>query len=177
MASFHVHPPSRHKLKEQRKVVPNANVAHEEQLSRLERLALAITERIGTMGFFFVILTWTTLWLTWNFLAPQRLKFDPPMAFVFWLFISNMIQIFLMPLIMIGQNLQSRHADIRAENDYEVNVRAEREVMAVLHHLEYQNAMLLALVKKMGVDEVEALKLAKEHFNGDAHEEASPPPS
>jgi hypothetical protein len=29
----------------------------------------------------------------WNLLAPQKLQFDPPMAFVFWLFISNLIQI------------------------------------------------------------------------------------
>jgi uncharacterized membrane protein len=36
-----------------------------------------------------------------------------------------MIQLFLMPLIMIGQNLQGRHAEQRAESDIEVNVRAE----------------------------------------------------
>ncbi len=39
-----------------------------------------------------------------------------------------MIQMFLMPLIMIGQNLQGRHAEARAEADFEVNIKAEREI-------------------------------------------------
>ena len=136
-------------------------------MGQLEKLAVWITEHVGTMAFFLLILGWTVIWLGWNFLAPPRLQFDPPMGFVFWLFISNMIQIFLMPLIMIGQNLQGRHAELRAENDYNVNVRAEREVMAVLHHLEYQNALLLAMVRKLGVDEAEAIELGKAHFNGE----------
>ena len=74
------------------------------------------------------------------------------MAFVFWLFISNVIQILLMPLIMVGQNLQSRHGEVRSENDLEVNIRAEREIEAILRHLEYQNTMLIAMVQKLGVD-------------------------
>ncbi len=63
--------------------------------------------------------------------APKHLRFDPFPGFVLWLFISNMIQLFLMPLIMIGQNLQSREADQRAENDYEVNCKAEKEIQVI----------------------------------------------
>ena len=66
--------------------------------------------------------------IAWNTLATEELRFDPYPGFVLWLFVSNMIQIFLMPLILIGQNLQSRHAEIRAESDFEVNVRAEKEI-------------------------------------------------
>jgi len=33
-----------------------------------------------------------------------------------------------------------------------VNVRAEEEIEAILHHLEYQNTMLIAIVKKLGID-------------------------
>ena len=56
-----------------------------------------------------------------------------------------------MPLIMVGQNLQGRHAEVRAESDFEINVRAEREIEAVMRHLEYQNALLIALVKQQGL--------------------------
>ena len=79
-------------------------------------------------------------------------QFDPPMAFVFWLFISNVIQILLMPLIMVGQNLQSRHGKARAENDLRVNIRAEKEIEVILRHLEYQNTMLIVMVQKLGID-------------------------
>ena len=60
------------------------------------------------------------------------------MGFVFWLFLSNLIQILLMPLIMVGQNLQSRHSEARAQSDFEVNVKAENEIEAILLHLEVQ---------------------------------------
>lgn len=130
----------------------SANETHEQSLSRLDRLAIWITDHVGTMGFFLIIFTWTTIWLLWNFLAPKELKFDPPMSFVFYLFISNVIQICLMPLIMVGQNLQSRHADIRADLDLQTNLQAEREIEALLRHTEAQNRMLIAMVEKLGID-------------------------
>jgi uncharacterized membrane protein len=92
------------------------------------------------------------LWLSWNFLAPKHLQFDPPMAFVFWLFISNMIQILLMPLIMIGQNLQGRHAEIRAENDFDVNVRSEKQITVLLLMLQQQQAMLNNVMDHLGIE-------------------------
>jgi len=73
------------------------------------------------------------------------------MGFVLWLFISNLIQIMLMPLIMLGQNIQGQHAEARAEYDLEVNVKAEKEVETILYHLELQNKMLTALVEKQGL--------------------------
>jgi len=47
-----------------------------------------------------------------------------------------MIQIFLMPLIMVGQNLQGKHAEVRAENDYEINLKAEKEIAELKKELE-----------------------------------------
>lgn len=127
-------------------------------LKPLEKLALWITLHVGSMGFFLLILTWTILWLGWNSLAPKPLQFDPPMAFVLWLFISNVIQILLMPLIMVGQNVQGAAADARAEHDLEVNVKAEAEIEVILTHLEYQNEILIQMMRDTGEDVSEALE-------------------
>lgn len=129
-------------IKKLRKPVRNVNIEQKEQLSPLDKLALKITNKVGTMGFFIIVVSWTLLWLSWNILAPARLVFDPVPACVFWLFISNMIQIFLMPLLMVGQNLQSKHSEARAEADFEINTKAEREIETVLLHLEQQNKTL-----------------------------------
>ncbi len=145
-----VSPPSLAELKKRRAPVHNVNAEHKETLTRLEQFAVWITDHVGTMGFFIVIFIWTLSWLVWNSFAPKELRFDPFPAFVFWLFISNMIQIFLMPLIMIGQNLQGRHAEARAESDYEVNVKAERETEVILMHLEEQGRLLKEIAKKVG---------------------------
>jgi len=106
----------------------NPNHIYKSILSQSEKFAIWITTKVGTIGFFAIIFFWTVVWLSWNMFAPKNLRFDPYPAFVFWLFISNMIQLFLMPLIMVGQNLQSRHSEIRPETDFEVNVKAEKEI-------------------------------------------------
>ena len=114
-------PISLHEFKKRRRPLRNINVEMHEKRTRLDKLALWITSHVGTMGFFLVIFAWTVFWLSWNLLAPERLQFDPPMGFVFWLFLSNLIQILLMPLIMVGQNIIGRHAEARAEHDLEIN--------------------------------------------------------
>jgi uncharacterized membrane protein len=130
--------------------VRNVNEEYRQHLTSLERVALWITGHVGTMGFFLIIFTWTALWLLWNALGPASLRFDPFPAFVLWLFISNMVQIFLMPLIMVGQNLQGRHAERRAEADFDVNTRSEREIQIILGHLERQNDLILQILKRLG---------------------------
>src|SRR5450631_1829799 len=134
-----------------RKPLRNINKELSEKLSTLDKLAYWITNLVGTMSFFLVVFIWTVVWLGWNLLAPKDLQFDPPMGFVFWLFISNLIQLLLMPLIMVGQNIQGRHSEIRADHDLDVNVKAEKEIEVVLQHLEYQNSILMAMVQKLGV--------------------------
>ena len=101
------------------------------------------------MGFFVVVLFWTILWLSWNTLAPGELRFDPAPAFVIWLFISNMIQLSLLPLIMIGQNLQSLHTEARTEEQYNVNLKAESEIEIIIAHLESQNTVLQDILSKL----------------------------
>lgn len=131
------------------KPVRNVNEEHKRNLTRLERSAVWITDKVGSMGFFILIFVWTILWLGWNTLAPQGSRFDPFPAFVLWLFISNMLQIFLMPLIMIGQNIQGRHSEARAESDFDINVKAEKEIETILLHLEQQNDLMVSILRHL----------------------------
>jgi len=149
-------------IKKQRKQLRNANEVQKEKISAINRIALWITNHVGTMGFFIIIFIWTTCWLSWNTLAPTSLRFDPFPAFVLWLFMSNMIQIFLMPLIMIGQNLQSQHAETRAEIDFEINKKAEMEIETILMHLENQSQLMQKILY-----EVEQKSLHKTTLKGD----------
>src|ERR1035437_442906 len=134
-------------IKKAHKKIRNVNIEHKDSLSKLDKLALWITDHVGSMGFFIIILIWTIAWLGWNTLGPATMRFDPYPAFVLWLFLSNMIQIFLMPLIMVGQNLQSRHSEARAEADFDINTKAEHEIEAILLHLENQNKMIIQILE------------------------------
>jgi uncharacterized membrane protein len=129
-------------LAQDRRRPRDVNAELSAEFSPLDRLALVVTTKVGSPGFFLIVLTWTVLWLGWNLLAPDRWHFDPGPAFVLWLFISNMIQILFSPLIMIGQNLLNRRSELRAENDFEINQKAEQEVAAILLRLEQQQVLL-----------------------------------
>ena len=144
-------------LKRHRRPLKNTHKEVVDNLSPMNKLALWITNRVGTFGFFLAIFAWTVLWLAWNLFAPANLRFDPAMGFVLYLFICNVIQILLMPLIMVGQNLQGMHSEARAQHDLDVNVKAEQEIEVILQHLEYQNDILMRMVSKLGVDVHEAV--------------------
>ena len=133
-----------------RRPLRNYHKEKQEQLSPMNRLALVITTRVGTMGFFLVIFTWTAIWLSWNFLGPKQWRFDPPMG-------SRVLSLHLErhpdPVDAadhgFGQNIQGAHAEARAEHDLEVNVKAEDEIEVILKHLEYQNTLLLNMTKNL----------------------------
>jgi uncharacterized membrane protein len=146
-------PASLQQLKDSHIPYRNANIRHEERLSRMDKLALWITTKVGSMGFFMIVFTCSASWIVWNTMAPLHLRFDPYPAFVLWLIISNMLQIFLMPLIMVGQNLQSRHSEIRAEEDYLINKKAELEIETILTHLENQDKLILQILARMEKEE------------------------
>ena len=114
----------------------------------MDLFAIWVTQKIGTVGFFFLVFFWTLIWLGWNILGPAEYQFDPYPAFVLWLFISNLLQIFIMPLLLIGQNLQGKHSEARAEADFEVNTKAEQEIETILIHLENQNEIMQELLNK-----------------------------
>jgi len=106
------------------------------QIFPLDTFAPWITKQVGTMSFFGIILLGTILWLIWNTIAPSALRFDSCPAFALWIFLSNMLQICLLPLLMIGQNLDAKNAE----------TRGKQEIERILMHLNYHNQMLRDLM-------------------------------
>jgi uncharacterized membrane protein len=146
-------PPSLQAIKEQIPPVQNANQLREESLTLTDRIALKATGVVGTMGFFYTCLIMVTIPL----LLPSTMR-------VIQYISSGYLQLILLPLIMVGQNLQNRHSEIRAENDYQVNMKAEMEIEHVFKHLEYQNAILVALMRKMNVSLEDVLAITEETY-------------
>jgi uncharacterized membrane protein len=142
-------PPSLAELRAMRKPVRNDRAAHHMSLSTSERFAVYMHRAVGSIGFFTLILIWTIVWLSWNIWAPAEFRFDPAPAFVIWLFASNILQLILLPVIMVGQNIEGRAAEWRAQMDFEINQKAEREIEAIIAHLENSNELMLEIMRKM----------------------------
>ena len=152
-----------------RSVVKNANSIHKDEMSPLDKLAVKITDKVGSMTFFFLILGWTICWCSYNIIATEipglhLNAFDPFPAFVAYLLMSNVIQILLMPLIMVGQNVQGRHSEIRAELDFEINQKAEKEVAVMLQNIQHNTDLLVQLMKHLDckISEAEVRALSSE---------------
>ncbi len=52
-------PASLQQLKDSHIPYRNANIRHKEKVTRLDRLALWITKKVGSMGFFMLVFAWT----------------------------------------------------------------------------------------------------------------------
>lgn len=118
----------------------NVNDQHEASLGFQDKIALVITSAVGTMYavyFFAVVLAG---WMLWQG-AVSHHPFDP-YPFAFLLFIGNIVQLLLMPLIMVGQNIQSRHAELRADEEYKTTVTSFQDVEQILVRLDAQSQEL-----------------------------------
>ncbi len=97
------------------------------------RIARGVTAAVGTMYAFYALALFMAVWILWQSRL-DKAPFDP-YPFAFLLFLGNIVQLLLMPLIMVGQNVQSDHADARAEADFEVDRKNEQEVEKILEGL------------------------------------------
>jgi uncharacterized membrane protein len=99
----------------------NVNKQHKETFTFTEKIASKITSMVGTFScfVFFALLACFSL--------PAIIKSGSIILWISWI-TQTFLQLVLLPLIMIGQNLQSRHSELRAEQDFEVNIKAEKEI-------------------------------------------------
>ena len=142
-------PPTLAEIRQSRKPIQNDRIKHLQSLSSTEKFAVFIHGKVGSLGFFSLIILWTIGWLSWNVFAPIGMHFDPAPAFVIWIFVSNILQLVLLPVIMVGQNIEGRASEWRSQMDFEVNKKAEHEIEVIIAHLENQNELLLELIRKV----------------------------
>jgi len=113
-------------------VAKNVNEEEEEQMTFGERIA----DRVATFGgsWTFIIFFGCILlcWVALNTVALHDKGFDPYPYILLNLFLS-MLASLQAPVIMMSQNRQSSKDRLKADLDYEVNLKAELEV-AQLHH-------------------------------------------
>jgi uncharacterized membrane protein len=91
-----------------------------------------LTDFAGSMRFVYLHTLWFGLWVLANsgLLLVMGFGLVPwdPFPFGLLTLIVSLEAIFLSTFVMIAQNRQSAIADARAKADYEINVKAEREI-------------------------------------------------
>lgn len=119
------------------KISRNINLQAEEESSFGERLADKVASFGGSwtfIGLFSVVLI---LWIVGNtvLLSLRGTSFDP-YPFIFLNLILSMLAAIQAPVIMMSQNRQADKDRIAAAHDYEVNLKAELEIMQLHNKLD-----------------------------------------
>ncbi len=109
-------------------MIRNVNKEHKESLSALDKVAIFITKIVGTMwcAIIFTILALISL--------PSAIHGGTATT-ISWI-AQTFLQLVLLSIIMVGQNLQSRHSELRADADYETNIEAKKDIEILMKRLD-----------------------------------------
>ncbi len=133
------------RLISRRAITRNANQSFDEKLTSAQRLADKVAEFGGSWTFIIIFAVVLAIWVAANLLAALR-AFDP-YPFIFLNLILSMLAAVQAPVIMMSQNRHAAKDRVDAAHDYEVNLKAEIEIMALHDKLdELRNTDLKALV-------------------------------
>jgi uncharacterized membrane protein len=99
------------------------------------RLADSIARIGGSWSFIIGFLVFLAAWAALNAWLLGAESFDP-YPFIFLNLILSMLAALQAPVIMMSQNRQAEHDRIDAAHDYEVNLKAEIEIMALHEKLD-----------------------------------------
>jgi len=144
-----------HPHAEARKANPPHQVHHRKpKLSLNDRIGLAITKRVGTMwaAYVFVALSLVSL--------PAALASGDTLIIVAWV-AQTFLQLVLLPVIIVGQNLQAADAEKRAIATYEDAGAILEEAKEIQVHLSSQDEALNHLIDRIEALETKLIKAAK----------------
>jgi uncharacterized membrane protein len=120
-------------ISERKHISKNTAIAHDDSKTTGQRAADAVAKFGGSWTFIILFGVVLVCWVVLNtfILANYKQAFDPYPYILLNLFLSMLASI-QAPIILMSQNRQSELDRKNAEHDYEVNLKAELEIM-LLH--------------------------------------------
>jgi len=116
------------------RVSRNANEEHDETISPAQRIADLIADFSGSLAFLFINLAVFAIWILANTVGPAIWHYDP-YPFQFLTMAVSLEAIFLSIFVLISQNRQAAKDRIKADLDYQVNVKTELELSSMAEHI------------------------------------------
>jgi uncharacterized membrane protein len=120
----------------------DTNIDHDKTLTFGERLADRVASFGGSWTFMIIFAGVLMFWVALNSLMLSQ-GFDPYPYILLNLFLSMLASI-QAPIIMMSQNRQAAKDRLDAAHDYEVNLKAEIEIMALHEKLDEMRTKDLA---------------------------------
>ena len=125
-----------------RRVARNINEEMQIRSTTVERIADVIAVFSGSIPFLALNALWFLGWIVWN-TAPRLPHFDP-YPFGFLTMVVSLEAIFLSIFVLVSQNRQAAKDRLRADAEYEVNLKAELEIAHLHEKVDLLTEELLA---------------------------------
>jgi uncharacterized membrane protein len=125
-----------------RRVARNINLEMEFRSTALEKGADLIAEFSGSITFLVLNALWFLGWIGWN-VTPGLAHFDP-YPFGFLTMVVSLEAIFLSIFVLVSQNRQAAKDRLRADAEYDVNLKAELEITQLHEKMDFLTEELLA---------------------------------
>lgn len=135
------------KAHERKIISTDINAAFSAKASTGERLADGIARVGGSWSFIVAFLVFLVFWCIVNTILLTTNAFDP-YPFIFLNLVLSMIAAIQAPIIMMSQNRQTERDRFEAAKDYEVNLKAELEVLSLHQKIDMQVMTELAMVRE-----------------------------
>jgi uncharacterized membrane protein len=129
----------------------DVNVLDEERLTLGDRMADSLAEAAGSWRFIVSFLLVIAVWMALNGLAAIR-HWDP-YPFILLNLVLSCIAALQAPVIMMSQKRLETRDRLRAENDFEVNVKAELLLEHLTEEIEILKRGILSLGARIEEDE------------------------
>jgi len=114
-------------LKEQELLSRDINPEFTREFSFGQRLADRVATFGGSWGFIILFMSILVIWITINSILLFKRPFDP-YPFILLNLVLSCVAAMQAPVIMMSQNRQEAKDRLRAEHDYQVNLKAEIEI-------------------------------------------------
>ena len=161
----HDHPPVR-----------DLNREVERKLTLADRIGADFARLIGSWIFVIAQIGLMFVWVVLNAIASFA-HWDPA-PFPLLNFILSLEAMLWASLVLMGLNRQSDRDRLRAQHDYELDVKSEEEIKALMNHLMHQDEILLQIVSRLDRGDSEMKRLLRRLEAGDnskaPHPEGAP---
>jgi uncharacterized membrane protein len=144
----HDHPPVR-----------DLNREFDRKLTFTDRVASDFARLVGSWVFVLAQLGLMLLWVILN--AVNLLRHWDPYPFLFLNFIFTLEAAIWVSVVLMALNSQADRDRLRAQSEYELNVKAEEELKALMNHLMHQDEILLQIVNRLDRSDREMKRLAR----------------
>ena len=141
---------------QRRTLIEDPNLRLREHATLGDRVADQVARLGGSWAFMAIFVAFLLAWTLFNYSLPPDEAVDP-YPFIFLNLLLSMVAALQAPVIMMSQNRQSAKDRQMAAHDYEVNLKAEIEIMALHEKMDAMRTEQLAALLARQQEQIDLL--------------------